>query len=96
MYVYILSNKLHTVLYIGVTKDLVRRMYEHRHELYQGSFTAKYHVHELVYFEETSSIREAIEREKQLKTWNRKRKNQLIERVNPTWDDLYITLIEQV
>lgn len=63
MYVYILSNKPHTVLYIGVTKDLVRRMYEHRHELYQGSFTAKYHVRELVCFEETSSIREAIERE---------------------------------
>ena len=95
MYVYILTNKLHTVLYIGVTKDLVRRMYEHRQEIDRESFTARYHVHALVYFEETSSSRAAIEREKQLKSWNRKRKNQLIESVNPTWNDLYAALIEQ-
>ena len=75
-------------LYTGVTSDLARRLYEHRNELSSESFTAKYHIHKLVYFEETPDPYAAISREKQLKSWSRKRKNDLIERVNPQWRDL--------
>ena len=92
-YVYILSNKTNTTLYIGVTKDLVRRMYEHRHELDPNSFTAKYGIHNLVYFECTNDVRAAIEREKQLKKWNRARKNKLVETRNPLWEDLYESIL---
>ena len=88
-YVYILTNTTCTVVYIGVTKDLVRRVYEHKHKLDPNSFTAKYDVHRLVYYETTSDVRTAIEREKQLKGWNRKRKNKLVETMNPRWEDLY-------
>ena len=88
-YVYILTNKNHTVLYTGVTRDLIRRVYEHKQHLDKSSFTAQYNVDRLVYFEETSSSRAAIEREKQIKSWNRARKNQLIETQNPEWIDLF-------
>ena len=88
-YVYILTNTNNRVLYTGMTNDLVRRMYEHKHHLDKSSFTAQYNVDKLVYFEETSSNRAAIEREKQIKDWNRKRKNKLIETKNPNWVDLY-------
>ena len=88
MYVYILANETNVCIYVGVTNDLVRRLYEHRNELDPNSYTARYHVHKLVYFEETTSIVAAIEREKQLKSWNRKRKNNLIESMNPQWKDL--------
>ena len=88
-YVYILTNRNNRVLYTGVTNDLVRRMYEHRHHLLKDSFTARYNLEKLVYYEETSSSRAAIEREKQIKGWNRKRKNKLIESKNPNWDELY-------
>ena len=88
MYVYILANETNVCIYVGVTNDLVRRLYEHRNELDPNSYTARYHVHKLVYFEETTSIVAAIEREKQLKSWNRKRKNKLIESMNPQWKDL--------
>ena len=74
-YVYILSNHLNTVIYTGVTRDLVRRVYEHKHHLDPDSFTAKYDVTKLVYYESTSDVKAAIEREKQIKGWNRKRKN---------------------
>jgi putative endonuclease len=77
--------------YIGVTNDLVKRIYEHRNNLIDG-FTKKYFVHKLVYFEETPDINSAIKREKQLKKWNRKWKIELIERSNPNWDDLYFNL----
>lgn len=87
-YVYILASKPHGTLYIGVTNDLIRRVYEHAHGLTEG-FTKKYKVHRLVYFEETSSIEGAITREKQLKNWHRDWKKNLIERENPFWDDLY-------
>jgi len=88
-YAYILSNTTGTVVYIGVTKDLVRWVYEHKHHLDPNSFTSKYDVHKLVYYESTSDIRSAIEREKQLKSWNRRRKNVLVESMNPQWEDLY-------
>lgn len=92
-YVYILSNLTGTVVYTGVTKDLIRRVYEHKHNLDPNSFTAKYNVHKLVFFEESKDIDVAIAREKQIKSWSRKRKNQLVESINPKWEDLYPSLL---
>ena len=86
-YVYILTNKSDHVMYIGVTNNLERRVYEHKQELIEG-FTKRYHVHKLVYFETTTDVRSAIEREKQLKGWRRARKNELVETLNPEWLDL--------
>ena len=88
-YVYILANKLNTVIYTGVTRDLIRRVYEHRHHLDPNSFTAKHNVTRLVYYESTTDVRSAIEREKQIKGWNRARKNKLVETLNPQWQDLW-------
>ena len=88
-YVYILSNVTNTVVYTGVTRDLVCRVYEHKHHLDPNSFTAKYDVHKLVYYEIASEPSSAIEREKQIKSWSRKRKNQLVESMNPQWEDLW-------
>ena len=85
-YVYILSS-LRGTLYIGVTNDLERRVYEHKHKSIEG-FTKKYNVHRLVYYEETDSIESAINREKQLKGLLRKKKIALIESANPKWEDL--------
>ena len=93
-YVYILSNVTGTTIYIGVTRDLVRRVYEHKHKLDPNSFTAKYDIHKLVYYESTSDVRAAIEREKQIKSWNRKSKENLINAMNPKWEDLYDSIIE--
>ena len=92
-YVYMLANVTGTVVYTGVTNDVVRRVYEHKHNLDPNSFTAKYAVHKLVYFECTSSRYEAISREKQIKSWNRKRKNNLVESMNPKWLDLYDSIL---
>ena len=92
-YVYILSNAHNRVLYTGVTVDLVRRVYEHKHHLDKTSFTSRYNVDKLVYFEDLSSSRAAIEREKQIKGWNRKHKNKLIEAKNPNWQDLYDSIL---
>jgi len=92
-YVYTLSNGNNRVLYTGITNDLIRRIYEHKHHLDRGSFTDRYNVNKLVYFEETSSPRAAIEREKQIKGWNRNNKNKLIESKNPNWIDLYETIL---
>ena len=86
-YVYILTNKNNSAVYIGVTNDLRRRLSEHQNEQL-GGFTQKYHVHKLVYFEEYSDVKAAIAREKQLKHWNREKKNGLIESLNPDWNDL--------
>ena len=86
-YVYILSNWDDSVLYIGVTGNLSRRLYEHRNGLVEG-FTKKYNVHKLVYYEHTNDVYSAISREKQLKKWRREKKNQLIEAMNPQWRDL--------
>ncbi|GMQ84212.1 MAG: GIY-YIG nuclease family protein [Gammaproteobacteria bacterium] len=86
-YVYLLTTWNNKVLYIGVTNNLRRRLYEHRNKQIDG-FTKKYNVHKLVYFEETNNIRVAIEREKQIKGWLRVKKNQLVESLNPEWRDL--------
>ena len=90
---YILSNRYCNVLYVGVTNDLIRRIYEHKNHLDKDSFTSKYNVTRLVYFEETSDVRAAIEREKQIKSWNRDRKTTLIMEMNPKWVDLYPQLL---
>ena len=92
-YVYILTNKYCTVLYTGVTRDLIRRVYEHKNHFDKDSFTSKYNVTRLVYFEETNDVRSAIEREKQIKSWSRKRKTELIFEKNPHWVDLYNSLL---
>ena len=92
-YVYILANATNTVVYTGVTNDLVRRVYEHKHKTDPKSFTAKYDVHKLVYFESAGNARSAIEREKQIKGWNRARKNKLVEKGNPSWKELYDTIL---
>jgi putative endonuclease len=86
-FVYILASKQNGTLYIGVTNDLSRRVLEHKNGLFDG-FTKKYAVHHLVYFEQYENVELAIEREKRLKTWNRKWKLDLIEKENPTWKDL--------
>ena len=86
-YVYILSNWNNHVLYIGVTNNLMRRLYEHKNDFVEG-FTKKYRVHKLVYYEEYSDVKDAIQREKQLKKWNRIKKENLIQQLNPTWKDL--------
>ena len=88
-YVYMMTNSHKNLLYTGVTNDLVRRVYEHRHHLDKGSFTDRYNIEYLVYFESTSDVTAAIEREKQIKGWNRRRKDKLIASKNPNWDDLY-------
>lgn len=87
-WVYILASRVGGALYIGVTNDLVRRVYEHRTDAAPG-FTKKYGVHHLVHFEQFSDIENAIRREKRLKKWNRSWKIELIEKANPCWEDLY-------
>lgn len=90
-YIYLLANKHNNVLYTGVTNDLVRRIYEHKNKLVAG-FTQKYNVDRLVYYESCASIILAIEREKQIKGWSRKKKHDLINALNPDWNDLYQSL----
>jgi len=86
-YVYFLSNWNNRVLYVGVTNHLERRLYEHQHELVDG-FTKRYHVHKLVYFETATTAQAAIVREKQIKSWSRAKKDELIASLNPDWNDL--------
>ena len=86
-YVYILSNWNDSVLYIGVTGNLERRLYEHKEKLVEG-FAKRYNVCKLVYYETTNNVYSAIAREKQLKNWSRIKKNALISRMNPEWVDL--------
>lgn len=87
-YVYILASKKNGTLYIGVTNDLIRRVYEHKNNLING-FTKQYNVHYLVYYEETNDVNDAINREKQLKNWHREWKIDLINKFNPDWKDLF-------
>ena len=86
-YVYILANQFNSVLYTGVTNNLERRIREHQSGLIEG-FTQRYRVHKLVYYESCQDIRDAITREKQLKKWNRSKKEELIRQMNPDWIDL--------
>jgi putative endonuclease len=90
-YVYIMTTKKNTVLYTGVTNDLIRRVFEHKNKLTKG-FTARYNVEKLVYFEAAESIESAILREKQLKGGSRKDKIDLVNSMNPEWLDLSTTL----
>ena len=92
-YVYILASKKNGTLYIGVTNDLVKRVYEHKQNLVEG-FTKKYNIHMLVYYEQTNDITSAITREKQMKAWKRQWKVELIEEKNPEWKDLYFSIVE--
>ncbi|MDP2912645.1 MAG: GIY-YIG nuclease family protein [Candidatus Omnitrophota bacterium] len=87
-YVYILTNQICSVLYVGVTNDLIKRVYEHKKKMVDG-FTKKYNIDKLVYYEEYSDIIEAITREKQIKAGRRKMKIALIDSLNPEWEDLY-------
>ena len=86
--VYILASKKNGTLYTGMSSDLKTRVYQHKNNSVEG-FTKKYSVHNLVYYECTQDVNEAIKRERQLKKWNRAWKVRLIERENPNWQDLY-------
>ena len=77
-------------MYVGVTNNLERRVYEHKHKLADG-FTKKYNISKLVYFDQTTDVKAAIEREKQIKGWTRKRKNELVEKMNPSWEDISLS-----
>ena len=90
--VYIITNKNNTVLYVGVTSDLKKRVWEHKKKLVDG-FTKKYNINKLVYFESCDSMEQAIEREKRIKKWNRQWKVEMIEDKNPNWKDLYLDLV---
>ncbi len=87
-YVYIITNKNNTVLYTGVTSNLIKRVYEHKNKLVK-SFSARYNCEKLVYFEVGESVEGCILREKQIKAGSRKKKIELIESINPNWKDLY-------
>ena len=86
-FVYILSNYTNTTLYVGMTNDIKRRLYEHKNKLIEG-FSSKYNTNKLVYYEETSDVKTAIQREKNLKKWNRQWKEELIKKTNPDFKDL--------
>ena len=94
-FVYILTNKNRTVLYIGVTNDLQRRVYEHENGLIPG-FTKKYNCHFLIYFEHFQKIEDAIDREKQIKKWRREKKDSLINTTNPVWNFLNSQIAESL
>lgn len=90
--IYIMTNRKKTTLYVGVTSDLISRVLEHRQKKYPGSFTSRYNLNYLVYFEHFSHIEEAIAREKQIKGGSRAKKEALINSVNTEWRDLFETL----
>ncbi len=87
-YVYILATASDTAIYTGVTNDLIRRIYEHKNDIFEG-FTKRYKVHKLVYYEIVEDILSALEREKQIKSWKRVKKVALVNAFNPDWHDLY-------
>ncbi|MCL2683203.1 MAG: GIY-YIG nuclease family protein [Bacteroidales bacterium] len=87
-YIYIMTNNYRTTFYVGVTSDLERRVQEHRTHFYKHSFTAKYNLEKCIYYEYFLDIEQAIEREKQLKKWSRSKKEILINRLNPEWNNL--------
>ncbi|MDH5182746.1 MAG: GIY-YIG nuclease family protein [Gammaproteobacteria bacterium] len=86
-YVYILTNWNNKVMYVGVTNNLARRVYEHKNKLVDG-FTNKYNINKLVYYEQTTDVNSAISREKQIKGWRREKKDALVLAINPAWKDL--------
>ena len=91
-FTYILANKRNGTLYVGVTNNLLGRVYQHKQRKIEG-FTKKYNINKLVYYEECGDINAAIKREKRLKRWNRKWKLKIIEEFNPNWGDLYYELL---
>jgi putative endonuclease len=91
-YVYILTNQTGSVLYIGVTSDIIKRIYEHKEKLVEG-FSKKYSLDKLVYYECFDDIKDAIAREKQLKGGSRKKKLDLVSSMNPKWDDMYSKIL---
>lgn len=93
--VYIMTNKMHTVLYTGVTSDIIGRVWKHKNKVYPNSFTAKYNCNKLVYYFFYSRIEEAIAAEKAIQAGSRKNKIQLINSINPEWVDLYDGLINE-
>ena len=93
-FIYILTNKNNTTLYVGVTSHIVQRINQHRDVIFPKSFTARYNLHKLVYYEVFQEIGDAIVREKQLKAGSRKKKLDLINSLNPEWKDLYDEIVE--
>ena len=93
-FIYIITNKNNTTLYIGVTSNLPQRIEEHKQKRYENSFSARYNLNKLVYYEQFQMIGDAIGREKQLKAGNRATKEKLINSINPTWNDLYDEIID--
>ena len=89
--VYILGNKRRSVLYTGITSDLLGRVWQHKEKLF-GGFTAKYNVDQLIYFEDWENSTDAIAREKEIKGWSRQKKEALIKEMNPQWRDLYVEI----
>ena len=94
-FIYILASKRNGTLYVGCTNDLIRRIYEHKNDFVK-SFTKKYGVHTLVYYEQFDDFDKALQREKQIKEWKRKWKLELIEKVNPLWQDLYDEMLSHI
>ncbi len=94
-FIYMMTNERHSVLYVGSTADLVKRIYLHRNRLLKG-FTAKYNVTKLVYYESYETEQEALDRENQIKKMTRKRKEDLINKVNPSWKDLYFEIKDRL
>jgi len=92
-YIYLLASRRNGTLYIGVTNNLVKRIWQHKNNIIEG-FSKKYNIHKLVYYETTADVNSAITREKQMKKWNRQWKIELIEKHNPNWEDLYYGLIK--
>lgn len=90
-YVYIMANKPNGTLYLGVTNNLIRRVYEHKYDLNKNSFTSKYSIHRLVYYEIHDDVWNAINREKNVKKWKREWKIRIIEDMNPKWEDIDLT-----
>jgi putative endonuclease len=86
-HVYLLTNWNNKVMYVGITSDLKRRLFEHRNKSVEG-VTTKYNIHKLVYYEATSDVQSPIAREKEIKKWRREKKNRLVEKINPEWRDL--------
>lgn len=93
-FIYIITNKNNTTLYIGVTSNLPQRIEEHKQKRYENSFSARYNLNKLVYYEQFQMIGDAIGREKQLKSGSRATKEQLINSINPNWNDLYEEIID--
>lgn len=92
-YIYVISNWNNKVIYVGMTNDIERRIYEHKNKIFEG-FSKKYNLNKLVYYEHTNDVNAAIRREKEIKKWRREKKNKLIESMNPEWKDLADELLK--